>query len=101
LASGELAVERAASAIRAAEAQARESQSRARVGHWPMRAATDNCARKVFVSQEAADTRLHEANAASAAADAAGAQVAAARRDRERAQADVAGTASCARRCGS
>ena len=92
LASGELAVERAASAIRAAEAQLAESQSRTRV-------ATANARRygelraQGFVSQEAVDTRLHEATAASAAADAAAAQVAAARRDRERAQADVAGTA--------
>lgn len=92
LASGALAVERAASAIQAAEAQLAEARSRARV-------ATANAHRYAelrgqgFVSQEAVDTRAHEANAASAAADAAAAQVAAARRDRERAQAEVAGTA--------
>ncbi len=91
IASGTLAVERAASAIQAAEAQLAEAQSRARV-------ATANARRygelrgQGFVSQEAVDTRAHEANAASAAADAAAAQVAAARRDRERAQAEVAGT---------
>jgi HlyD family secretion protein len=43
------------------------------------------------VSQEAVDAKAHEANAANAGVDAASAQVAAARRDHERAQADVAG----------
>lgn len=92
LASGELAVERAASAIRAAEAQLAESQSRARVAGANVRRYGELRAQG-FVSQEAVDTRTHEANAASAAADAAAAQVAAARRDRERAQSDVAGIA--------
>ncbi len=46
-----------------------------------------------FVSQEAVDAKSHDANAANAAVDAAAAQVAAARRDRDRAQAEVAGTA--------
>jgi HlyD family secretion protein len=44
-----------------------------------------------FVSQEAADAKGHEANAAKAAVDAAAAQLAAARRDHERALTDVAG----------
>ncbi|OGA40309.1 MAG: efflux transporter periplasmic adaptor subunit, partial [Betaproteobacteria bacterium RIFCSPLOWO2_12_FULL_62_13] len=44
-----------------------------------------------FVSQEATDAKAHEANAAKAAADAAAAQLAVSRRDRERALADVAG----------
>jgi HlyD family secretion protein len=88
--SGELATARAASAIRAAEAQLAEARSRAQV-------ATSVARRYVelrdqgFVSQEAVDAKAHEANAARAGVDAAGALVEAARRDRERAQADVAG----------
>jgi len=88
--SGELATARAVSAIRAAEAQLAEAQSRAQV-------ATSVARRYVelrdqgFVSQEAVDAKAHEANAAKAGADAAAALVAAARRDHERAQADVAG----------
>lgn len=92
MASGALAVERAASAIQAAEAQLAEAQSRARVANANARRYGE-LRGQGFVSQEAVDTKLHEANAASAAADAAAAQVAAARRDRERAQAEVAGTA--------
>ncbi|MFO1399283.1 MAG: efflux RND transporter periplasmic adaptor subunit [Burkholderiales bacterium] len=92
LASGALAVERAASAIQAAEAQLAEAQSRARVASASARRYAE-LRGQGFVSQEAVDTKTHEANAARAIADAAAAQVAAARRDRERAQADVAGTA--------
>ena len=43
------------------------------------------------MSQEASDAKGHDANAAKAAADAAAAQLAVSRRDRERALADVAG----------
>ena len=92
LAASELAVERTASAIRAAEAQLAEAQSRARVTNANARRYGE-LRGQGFVSQEALDAKLHEANAANAAADAAAAQVAAARRDRERAQAEVAGTA--------
>jgi len=92
LAGGELAVERAASAIRAAEAQLAEAQSRARVANASARRYGE-LRGQGFVSQEAVDTRLHEANAADAAVDAAAAQVAAAQRDRQRARADVAGMA--------
>ena len=92
VASGELAVERATSAIRAAEAQLAEAQSRAKVASAGARRYAQLLTQG-FVSQEAVDTKAHEANAANAAADAAAAQVAAARRDRERAQAEVAGTA--------
>jgi HlyD family secretion protein len=89
--SGELAAERAASTIRAAQAQLAEAESRAGI-------AASNARRHVelraqgFVSQEAADAKAHEANAAKAGVDAAAAQLAAARRDHERALSDVAGT---------
>jgi len=88
--SGELAAERAASAILAAQAQLVEAQSRAQIAGSVARRYADLRA-KGFVSQEAADAKTHEANAAKAGADAATAQVAVARRDHERAQADVAG----------
>lgn len=88
--SGALAVDRAANMVRAAEAQLAEARSRART-------ATSTAARYTelraqgFFSQEATDAKAHEANAAKASVDAAVAQVAAARRDHERAQADAAG----------
>ena len=88
--SGELAAERAASAIRAAQAQLVEAQSRAQIAMSVARRYADLRAQG-FVSQEAADAKAHEANAAKAGVDAATAQVAVARRDHERAQADVAG----------
>ena len=87
--SGELAAERAASTIRAAEAQLVEAQSRAQVATSVARRYVELQAQG-FVSQEAVDAKGHEANAAKASVDAAVAQVAAARRDHERAQADVA-----------
>jgi HlyD family secretion protein len=89
--SGELAVARTASAIEVAEAALAEAQSRALV-------ATSDAHRfrelqdKGFVSQQAVDAKLYQANAARAAVAGATALVTAARRDRERAQADVAGT---------
>lgn len=88
--SGELAAERAASAILAAQAQLVEAQSRAQIATSVARRYADLRAQG-FVSQEAADAKAHEANAAQAGVDAATAQVAVARRDHERAQADVAG----------
>jgi HlyD family secretion protein len=88
--SGELAVERAASATQAAEAQLAEAQSRAQVATSVARRYLD-LQSKGFVSQEAVDAKAHEANAAKAGVDAAAAQLAAARRDHERARADVAG----------
>lgn len=88
--SGNLAAERASSAIRAAEAQLAEAQSRAQIAIASARRSAELRAQG-FVSQEATDAKGHEANAAKAAVDAAAAQLAAARRDRERALADVAG----------
>ena len=88
--SGVLAVERAASAARAAEAQLAEAQSRAQVASSVARRYLE-LQSKGFVSEEAADAKAYEANAAKASADAATAQLAVARRDHERARADVAG----------
>jgi HlyD family secretion protein len=88
--SGNLAAERAGSTIRAAEAQLAETQSRAQLAAASARRHAQ-LRLQGFVSQEAADAKGHEAKAASAAVDAAAAQLAAARRDRERALADVAG----------
>lgn len=90
VASGQFAAERAASAIRAAEAQLAEAQSRALLAGVSARRYTELRAQG-FVSQEASDAKGHDANAAKAAADAAAAQLAVSRRDRERALADVAG----------
>jgi HlyD family secretion protein len=90
--SAEMAAERAASTIRAAEAQLAEAQSRARVATSSAQRYAELRAQR-FVSPEAADAKAHEANAAKAGVDAAVAQVAAARRDHERARADVAGVA--------
>jgi HlyD family secretion protein len=90
VASGNLAAERASSTIRAAEAQLAETQSRAQLAAASARRYAQ-LRLQGFVSQEAADAKGHEAEAASAAVDAATAQLAAARRDRERALADVAG----------
>lgn len=90
VASGNLAAERASSTIRAAEAQLAEAQSRAQLAITAARRSAELRAQG-FVSQEATDAKGHEANAAKAAVDAAAAQLAAARRDRERALSDVAG----------
>ena len=90
VASGRLAAERAGSTIRAAEAQLAETQSRAQVAVSAARRSADLRAQG-FVSQEATDTKGHEANAAKAAVDAAAAQLAVAQRDRDRALTDVAG----------
>ncbi len=90
VASGQLAAERAASVIRAAEAQLAEAQSRAQLAIASARRSAELRAQG-FVSQEATDAKGHEANAAKAAVDAAAAQLAAARRDHDRALSDVAG----------
>jgi len=88
--SGQIAAERAASTIRAAEAQLAEAQSRAQVAVASARRSAE-LRTQGFVSQEASDAKWHEANAAKSAVDVAAAQLAAARRDRDRALADVAG----------
>ena len=85
-----LSAERAAATVRAAEAQLVETQSRAQLASSSARRYTE-LRTQGFVSQEAVDTKEHEANAAKAAADAAAAQLAAAQRDRERTLADAAG----------
>ena len=90
VASGRIAVERAGSAARAAEAQLAEARSRAQVAAAAARRSAELRAQG-FVSQEATDTKGHEAKAAQAAVDAAAAQLAAAQRDRDRASSDVAG----------
>ena len=90
VASGTIAAQRASSTIRAAEAQLAEAQSRAQVATSSARRSNELRAQG-FVSQEATDAKGHEANAAKAAVDAAAAQLAAARRDHERALSDVAG----------
>jgi HlyD family secretion protein len=88
--SGELAVDRAASAISVAEAQLAEARSRSELAGASARRYAE-LRERGFVSREASDARTHEANAAKAGVDAALAQVAAARRDHARARADLAG----------
>jgi HlyD family secretion protein len=90
VASGQFAAQRAASAVSAAEAQLAEAGSRAQLAGASARRYAELRAQG-FVSQEATDAKAHEANAAKAAADAAAAQLAVTRRDRERALSDVAG----------
>ncbi len=90
IASGQAAAQRASSAINAAEAQVAEARSRAQLARASARRYAELRAQN-FVSQEASDAKQNDANAASAALDAAAAQLAVARRDRERALADVAG----------
>lgn len=90
VASGQIAAERASSAIHAAEAQLAEAQSRAQLAGASARRFAELRA-PGFVSQEASDAKGHEANAAKAGVDAAAAQLAVSRRDRERALADLAG----------
>ncbi|WP_291991561.1 efflux RND transporter periplasmic adaptor subunit [Candidatus Accumulibacter sp. ACC003] len=90
VASGRLVAQRAENTVRAAQAQLAEAQSRARVAVASARRSAELRGRGFF-SQEAADARQQEANAATAAVDATTAQLAAARRDHERALSDVAG----------
>ena len=89
-AAAQSAVARAASGIRAVEAKLVEAQSRAQLAGANAKRYSELRARG-FVSQEAADVRAHEADAAQAVSDAAAAEVAAARRDHDRAVSDVAG----------
>ncbi|HEX4942746.1 MAG TPA: efflux RND transporter periplasmic adaptor subunit [Usitatibacteraceae bacterium] len=92
LVAGKAGAQRAEHSARAAQFALDEAQSRARV-------ALSNADRYAelrrtnFVSQEAADAKRHEANAAQAARDAAEAALAAARDETRRVQADLAGTA--------
>lgn len=88
--SGEWSVARTASAVHAAEAQLAEARSRADIAAAAARRQAELEARG-FVSREAVDGKEHEAKAAQAGVDAALAQLAAARRDLERARADLAG----------
>jgi HlyD family secretion protein len=90
VASGQIAAERAASIIRAAEAQLAEAQSRAQLAVASARRSNELRAQG-FVSPEATDAKGQEASAAKASVDAAAAQLAAARRDHDRALSDVAG----------
>lgn len=88
LAGSRLLVEKAASSILAAEAQQREAQSR-----FETTSAIISRYRELqsqgFVSQEMLDAKQHEQNAASASLAAAGANLAAARAEHERVQADL------------
>ncbi len=90
VASGTFAAERAASAVRGAEAQLAEAQSRAQLAGTSARRYRELRVQGFF-SQDATDAKVHEANAAKAAVDAAAALLAVARRDLERVRADVAG----------
>jgi HlyD family secretion protein len=83
------ASERAASTIRAAEAQLGEARSRSAVAGASARRWSELQAQG-FVSKEAVEAKRHEANAGEAAAEAAAAQRTAALRDLERARADFA-----------
>ena len=88
LAAARLGIERAGSAIRAADAVVTEAQSRAALASANVRRFT-TLAAQGFVSEEAVEARRHEANAATAAVEAALSQHAAAQRDRERADAEA------------
>lgn len=92
MASAANAQERAASTMQAAAALVREAKSRNEVAAASARRYAD-LRQKGFVSQEAADAKQHDANAARAALDAAEMQLAAARKDQERFGADRAGVA--------
>jgi len=84
------AQERAASTAQSAAALVREAKSRNELAAASARRYAD-LRQKGFVSQEAADAKQHEANAARAALEAAESQLAAARKDQERFGADRAG----------
>lgn len=83
--------QRASELARSAEAAVTESRSRHRMAQASAERYAD-LRRKSFVSQEAADTKRHEANAAEAALAAAEAALAAAREEARRAAADQAAT---------
>lgn len=84
-----LAAQRAASTVRAAEAQLEEARSRSALAGSSARR-WDQLHAQGFVSQEAVDAKRHEANAAEAAEQAAAAQRSASQHDLERARADLA-----------
>ena len=90
LASATSAIQRAASVVQGAEAQLRETTSRSAVA---VTSATryDGLRQQGFFSQEAADLKRHEANAAAAARQSAEAALDAARRDVVRLESDRAG----------
>ncbi len=80
LAASGAALERAREALRAAEAQVREAESRHQLAHANANRYRE-LAKKGFVSKELVDNRQNEANVTAAAADAARALLAAAQRD--------------------
>ena len=88
---GQATADRATHTARAAEASLAEASSRARLALTSAERYAD-LRRKNFVSQEAADAKRHEANAAHAARDAAEATLAAARDELRRTLAERAGT---------
>jgi len=90
LASAASAIQRAASVVQGAEALLRETASRSNVAAASA-ARYDGLRQKGFVSQEAADLKGHEANAAAAARQSAQAALEAARRDVVRLESDRAG----------
>lgn len=90
LAAGAAAVAGATQRVQSAEAALAEADSRARLAQ----ASAERYAelrRKNFVSQEAADAKVHEAAAAQSARDAAVAALAAAKEEVRRAQSELAG----------
>lgn len=92
MAAGQAAVEKAANAGRAAQAALAETESRERMAQ-ASRQRYAELRRTGFVSQEAADARGHEAEAAASARGAAQASLAAARDDVTRAQAELSALA--------
>lgn len=84
------AIQRAASAVQGAEAQLRETTSRSSVASASAARFSD-LRQKGFVSQEAADLKRHESNAATAARQSAEATLEAARRDVARLESDRSG----------
>lgn len=91
VAAGQATADRATHTARAAEASLVEASSRARLAQTSAERYAD-LRRKNFVSQEAADAKRHEANAAQAARDAAESTLAAARGELRRTLAEHAGT---------
>ena len=89
---GRAAAERAVDNARAAQSALLETQSRAKVALASADRYADLRSRN-FVSQEAADAKRHEANAADAGRGSAEATLAAARDETRRAEADLAGVA--------
>lgn len=84
------AAERAANAVRVADAQLQEAKSRARTASSTLERFVGLQARG-FVSQEMLEAKQHEKNAALAGVDAANAALAAARNDEAKARADAIG----------